>query len=45
MHVRTYYENYRIAAGQYMDAILNEVKDLQFTQGGPIIAIQVMTDF
>lgn len=41
MQVRTYYENFRLAAARYFDAVLPYLADLQFTRGGPIVAVQV----
>lgn len=45
MQVRTYYEGFRKAAASYFDALLPYVADLQFTRGGPIVAIQVENEY
>lgn len=41
MQVRTYYEGFRLAAATFFDNLLPKLVDLQFTRGGPIIAVQV----
>lgn len=41
MQVRTYYDGFRLAAANFFDNLLPKVVDLQFTRGGPIIAVQV----
>lgn len=41
MQVRKSYENFELAAARYFDNLLPLLADLQFTRGGPIIAVQV----
>ncbi|XP_018016621.1 beta-galactosidase-1-like protein 2 [Hyalella azteca] len=45
MHVRTYYDNYRSAVAAYFGALLPQVADLEFTEGGPIIAVQIENEY
>ncbi|CAL4069324.1 unnamed protein product, partial [Meganyctiphanes norvegica] len=45
MHLRSYYEGYRTAAAAFFDALLPLVNDLQFTNGGPIIMVQIENEF
>lgn len=41
MHVRTDYAPFLQRVKMYLDALLSQLVDLQFTRGGPIIAAQV----
>ena len=41
MRVRDTYEPYLNRVKIYMDMLLSQIVDLQFSRGGPIIAIQV----
>ncbi|XP_042862752.1 beta-galactosidase-1-like protein 2 [Penaeus japonicus] len=45
MQVRTYYEGYRTAAGRFWDNLLPNLVDLQYTRGGPIIAVQIENEY
>lgn len=45
MQVRQSYENFELAAARYFDTLLPLVADLQFTRGGPIIAVQVENEY
>ncbi|PYZ99367.1 hypothetical protein A6K26_009645, partial [Gammaproteobacteria bacterium 2W06] len=45
MQVRTYYEGFRLAAATFFDNLLPKLVDLQFTRGGPIIAVQIENEY
>ncbi|XP_076060730.1 beta-galactosidase-1-like protein 2 isoform X2 [Oratosquilla oratoria] len=45
MHVRTYYEGFRNAAAKFLNDLFPRVVDLQFTRGGPIIAVQIENEY
>ncbi|XP_071520431.1 beta-galactosidase-1-like protein 2 [Panulirus ornatus] len=45
MQVRTYYEGFRKAAARFFDHLLPRLEDLQFTKGGPIIAVQIENEY
>ncbi|XP_063613408.1 beta-galactosidase-1-like protein 2 [Penaeus indicus] len=45
MQVRTYYDGFRLAAANFFDNLLPKVVDLQFTRGGPIIAVQIENEY
>lgn len=45
MVVRSNYEAYQEAIANYLTDLLSQVSDLQFTLGGPIIAVQVENEF
>ncbi|XP_066945632.1 beta-galactosidase-1-like protein 2 [Macrobrachium rosenbergii] len=45
MQVRTYYDGFRIPLQVYFDNLLPKLVDLQFTRGGPIIAVQIENEY
>ncbi|XP_041373724.1 beta-galactosidase-1-like protein 2 isoform X2 [Gigantopelta aegis] len=45
MRVRTNYHGYQKAAKSYLSQLLSRVVDLQFSNGGPIIAVQVENEY
>uniref|UniRef100_A0A2P2I5I9 Beta-galactosidase n=1 Tax=Hirondellea gigas TaxID=1518452 RepID=A0A2P2I5I9_9CRUS len=45
MHVRTYYEKFRVAAKSYLTNVLGQLSGLQFVEGGPIIAMQIENEY
>lgn len=45
MRVRTAYQPYLDRVKLYLDRLLPHVADLQFTNGGPIIALQVENEY